>query len=376
MDEKAIATVTVNPCLDVEKWFDLEKLDYGTVRPHQNHESPGGKGIDVSRAIKACGGNSIALGFIGGYTGEQVKGLLALEDIKTEFIEIGSETRTNVISHFKCGQELRINSPGPTITGIHFQNLLNQITKKSFPAGAVCGSTCGGMEVATSYNQILHSFKKENPSCITYLDTGEQHTMSALTAESPPDFIKPNIEEFNQLLKTSPHQIPNLIKDESKVMMGSEDYLVARYCTIQEGLASSWIDLVSVLAEFAGYYKRTTILLTLSRLGILTYNPVERIFHHAYYLDDVEVKTLVGAGDSFLGGFIVEYQKVRNLDNALREGIATSIARLSGSDQFRGYINFEKLRSIKNNTNLFCTTFKKDEVEKHINSIFEQYSKK
>lgn len=58
-----IITITLNPALDrtlrIEHPLEVGKLN----RSSSSHLEPGGKGINVSRAVKALGGNSIALGF-------------------------------------------------------------------------------------------------------------------------------------------------------------------------------------------------------------------------------------------------------------------------------------------------------------------------
>ena len=56
-----IITITLNPALDrtlrIEHPLEVGKLN----RSSSSHLEPGGKGINVSRAVKALGGNSIAL---------------------------------------------------------------------------------------------------------------------------------------------------------------------------------------------------------------------------------------------------------------------------------------------------------------------------
>ena len=65
-----IITITLNAALDrtqrIEHPLQVGKLN----RAVSSHLEPGGKGINVSRAIKALGGSSIALGFSAGTHGE------------------------------------------------------------------------------------------------------------------------------------------------------------------------------------------------------------------------------------------------------------------------------------------------------------------
>ena len=192
-----IYTVTVNPCLDEDKYFEQATLVIGTNRAVKSEKYPGGKGIDVSRAIHAAGSRSIATGFIGGHIGKLVEGLLAIEGVICDFVKVQGETRTNVICHMNDGSEVRINSTGPNVSGDEYLELLEKIRNFDNPeAGLVCGSVCGGLEPIHSYDRILSAFKQRNEQCLTFLDTGGKHTMAALDGVAPPDFIKPNIYEF------------------------------------------------------------------------------------------------------------------------------------------------------------------------------------
>ena len=69
-----ICTVTLNPALD--RAINVEKLlDDDAVRVISEQHYAAGKGIDVSRVIKELGGQSVALGLIGGYDGLYLEGL-------------------------------------------------------------------------------------------------------------------------------------------------------------------------------------------------------------------------------------------------------------------------------------------------------------
>ena len=76
-----IITITLNPALDrtlrIEHPLEVGKLN----RSSSSHLEPGGKGINVSRAVKALGGNSIALGFTAGTNGRVMKDMLTAADI-------------------------------------------------------------------------------------------------------------------------------------------------------------------------------------------------------------------------------------------------------------------------------------------------------
>lgn len=364
-----IYTVTVNPCLDEEKSFETDTLSVGTNRAEEAGKHPGGKGIDVSRAIHAHGSRSIATGFIGGHIGQLVKGRLAIEGIKCKFIEIGDETRTNVICKMKNGDEIRINSVGPRITGNNYHDLVNQIQDFDEPqAGLVCGSTCAGMEPIHSYDMILSAFKYKDRSCVTFLDTDDsRRTAAALAGENPPNFIKPNIIEFHRLLRTL--DVQGLAPQQTDPAAVGESDLITLYCEPHDSLPSAWEALIKGLTDFALRYRDcgVGILLSVSGLGVLTLEGEYVI--HSFFCGEIDKKTTVGAGDSFLGGFVTSYvgqENPHNLEKALQAGVAASTARLQGQHRDFGYINQDKLQEVRASADLRIGRFKINETSKYV----------
>jgi len=352
-----IYTVTVNPCLDEDKYFKQSELVGGTNRAVKSEKYPGGKGIDVSRAIHAAGSRSVATGFIGGHIGKLVQGLLAIEGIECNFIEIRAETRTNVICHMSNGREIRINSAGPGISGTEYQELIEKIQGFDMAsAGLVCGSVCGGMEPIHSYDQILSAFKQRNAQCLTFLDTEEKHTAAALDGVAPPDFIKPNIYEFHRLLRVKVNP-QGIAPDGVDPMTVAEEYLIEQYCSPHESLPNAWATLTERLGEFARRYPMVHVLLSVSRFGALTLDRDTVL--HSFYCGPVEEKTTVGAGDSFLGGFAKLYveRDRRDMEAALRAGVTTAVARLQGQHREFGYIDQEKIQEISTSNDLKFKNF-------------------
>jgi fructose-1-phosphate kinase PfkB-like protein len=354
-----IYTVTVNPCLDEDKEFDTDCfIPKNTYRAKESRKYPGGKGIDVSRAIHAAGSDSVATGFIGGRIGELVLGLLAIEGITCDFIRIDAETRTNVICKMKAGGEIRINSPGPEISGHDYHQLVEKIRGyKDAEAALVCGSVCPGMQPICSYNQILLAFKENNKHCLTFLDTGEQHTTAALARKCSPDFIKPNIYEFHRLLRAKVNTLGIAPPGNDNPASISEDLLERYYCMLHDDLPTAWQLLVDRLYEFNSMYHGVQVLLSVSRFGAITLRKDDVI--HAFYCRYIEPETTVGAGDSFLGGFATSYVEhaPNDLETALTAGVAASSARLQGQHRDFGYIDQERLQEITASKDLRIESF-------------------
>ena len=79
-----IYTVTLNPAFD--KTVEIPSLTVGAVnRITDMRTDPGGKGINVSKVIRELGGESTAVGILGGRTGRMIQDALEAMEIKTGF---------------------------------------------------------------------------------------------------------------------------------------------------------------------------------------------------------------------------------------------------------------------------------------------------
>jgi len=111
-----ITTVTLNPAIDII--MDLDKLLPNQYNATKKVERiPGGKGINISKAITVFGIDTMALGFLGGHAGHFIADKLRDYGITTNFWHIEEETRTNVIiiEHDNKIHTL-ISDPGPPIS--------------------------------------------------------------------------------------------------------------------------------------------------------------------------------------------------------------------------------------------------------------------
>ena len=91
-----IYTVTFNPSLDYIVSVKDFKLGL-TNRTDSELMLPGGKGINVSIVLKNLGIDNTALGFVAGFTGEEVVKRLEKFGVKNGFLEIPEGfTRINV----------------------------------------------------------------------------------------------------------------------------------------------------------------------------------------------------------------------------------------------------------------------------------------
>jgi 1-phosphofructokinase len=106
-----IVTLTPNPSLD--RALDVDRLVLGEVnRAAAVHVHPGGKGINVSRALVAQGIASLAVLPVGGAPGEQLVTLLTEQGVRTVPVPVVGPTRTNITVVENAGVTTKINAPG------------------------------------------------------------------------------------------------------------------------------------------------------------------------------------------------------------------------------------------------------------------------
>src|SRR5580692_9857811 len=111
-----IITVTLNAALDKT----LEVPSFTVGRRHRTVDQttmPGGKGVNIARAIKRLGQPVIATGLAGGATGTRIVEALNDEAILNAFVRIREESRTNTaVLDPTTGLHTEINERGPAVT--------------------------------------------------------------------------------------------------------------------------------------------------------------------------------------------------------------------------------------------------------------------
>jgi 1-phosphofructokinase family hexose kinase len=208
-----IYTLTLNPALDRE--LTVSKLIFDDVlRANMLRLDCGGKGFNVSRALKSLGTDSVALGFVGGRTGQYISDGLARLGIATDFVEVAGETRTNVsIISESQPYHLKVNEPGPIITSKEERALLEKVAAlaKAGDWWVLSGSLSPGVS-PTVYARIIHAVQAAGAKVI--LDASGPSLRHG--CQAGPFLAKPNAAEAVELtginqLATQPQTVAGAI---------------------------------------------------------------------------------------------------------------------------------------------------------------------
>ena len=217
-----IYTITFNPSLDYI--VSVENFRLGlTNRTDSELILPGGKGINVSTVLKNLGFDNMALGFVAGFTGEELVRRLSEMGVKNGFIQIPDGlTRINVKLQNIDGTE--INGQGPVIGEEQVALLMTGLdTLKSGDVLFLSGSIPASMP-DDMYQRVMKRLDGRGIQIV--VDATKDLLMNVLPYH--PFLIKPNNHELGEIfgveLKTREEVIPYGKKLQE---MGAQNVLVS-----------------------------------------------------------------------------------------------------------------------------------------------------
>jgi 6-phosphofructokinase 2 len=278
-----IYTITLNPALDRTIWLDELKVD-DTNRITKEEKYAGGKGIDVSRVLINFGVPSVALGFVGGFAGLEIEGLLINEGVNFDFVKISEETRTNIIINTN-EKQIIISAKGPTIPPFELTKLMDKVNNLDNPSYVVIsGSLPEGLKPAV-YSKIIDIAKSRSATVV--LDTDGEALKFNISHK--PHIIKPNRHELSRVIGRSLESV--------------EDVVIAAKEVNRMGIE--------------------IVLVSMGKDGIV-YVSQNKVMHATP--PTVKVINTIGAGDSSVAGFIYAKHMGFSEEDALKYAVAAGTA--------------------------------------------------
>lgn len=282
--DAVIHTVTPNPALDLTYRVPAIAFE-DTVRATSVLRAAGGKGINVSRVATRLGHPTVAMGFVGGRSGDEIDHLLSTEGVRTWFTRHEAATRTNAIVQDDAGRQLRISGPGPAVTAPEVEALLDTIFELRAPDFLVLsGSLLGGMPNDV-YLQITRRASSEGIRVLADADGDE---LAAAVAAGV-FLIKPNQYELARLTGRA-------IDTPTDAYRAATPLLEAGVGAVLTSMGAAG----AVLATPDGAWRAVP--------------------------PQVAVDSAVGAGDSLVAGALTALAEGHGWDRALRLGVACGTA--------------------------------------------------
>jgi 6-phosphofructokinase 2 len=284
---KTIYTLTLSPSIDKSSTVE-HVIPEHKIRCAPPKYEPGGGGINVSRAIKKLGGESIAVYPKGGPTGDLMLDLLNKEGITQHTIKSKNWSRENfIIVETSTNRQFRFGMPGTELFESEWKNCIEEIDQKAEHIDylVVSGSTPPGVP-PEFYRTIAKIAKVKNAKLV--LDTSGKA-------------LKEAVKEGIYLLKPNISELSDLVGNELKTIAEQEE---AALKIIDEGKIE--ILVVSLGASGA---------MLASKDGILHVSA-----------PSVAKKSTVGAGDSMVAGMVLSLSKGWNVADAMKYGIASGTA--------------------------------------------------
>lgn len=188
-----IYTVTFNPCLDYV--VGVDNLTLGAVnRVSTEAVMAGGKGINVSIVLKNLGHASCALGFLAGFTGDEIARRLRLQGVDTDFIEVSrGMSRINV--KVKSAEETEINGIGPDIAPSDIEALYAKLDALTSDDILVISGSVPAALPGDIYERIME--RLEGRGIRIVVDATRELLMNVLAFH--PFLIKPNNHELGEI---------------------------------------------------------------------------------------------------------------------------------------------------------------------------------
>ncbi|AKK25573.1 1-phosphofructokinase [Mycobacterium sp. EPa45] len=270
-----IVTVTPNPSIDRTVTLPTALVRGAVHRVQSVTTEPGGKGVNVARALSLAGLDTVAV--LPAAPHDPI--VTALQSCGVPFYAVPSEgaVRTNLAITENDGTTTKINEPGAVIDEVTLAALTQAILDRAGTARWVVMS--GSLPPGIPDNWYAHVVAQlQSYDCKVAVDTSDAPlaALAAGFATAAPDVIKPNAEELASLAGVDAQAL------EDALTQGDPDPVVAA--------AQHLIDRGA-----------KTVLATLGAAGALLVNDTGSWLATP---PPIKPRSTVGAGDSSLAGYV------------------------------------------------------------------------
>jgi len=299
-----IYTVTFNPALDYV--VSVENFTPGTVnRTIKENIYYGGKGLNVSRVLKSLGYDSVALGYVAGFTGDELERGVKSLGITPDFIHVEKGiSRINV--KLKSTEESEINGMGPEIAKEDVIHLFERLEKLEKGDVLVLSGSIPRTIQDDIYERIME--RLDGRGILIVVDAEKRLLFNVLKYR--PFLIKPNNHELGAMFGVT-------LKEDEEILF------------------------------YAGELQRQgarNVLVSMAGDGSLLLDEYGQV--HKMGAAKGTVKNSVGAGDSMVAGFLAGYLEKEEYSYALKLGTAAGGATAFSDDLADGEMIWSVLETL------------------------------
>lgn len=305
-----IITITLNPSMD--SIYFTEKFIIGEMNRCNNPvKAVGGKGINAGRTAAILGSEVYTTGVLAGNNGQLVEKFLQSEPFERAFIYSSGETRNAVTVMDNDFNQTEIVELGPEIQPETANKVLEKVFElakntKEVPIIALCGSAnTENEQLYTEYLAKIYSTLGSTSKILT--DISGKKLENVLKSANQPFFIKPNLQEFSELIGkklTSKKEVIHYIKELQ---------------TIPFILVSCGSD--GAVAK----YQHRIFDLSIPKISVV--NPT-------------------GSGDATVGGIAYALDQGLSIEEVLCYGMACGVS--NAMEQKVGFVSVKNVENIKN----------------------------
>ncbi len=275
--------------LSVDRTIEIARLvPYGTNRALTTRSDAGGKAVNVALMAARLGAKSAVTGFMreadAAYFGDRLRE----GNVEADFVTLPGAMRVNVkVLDREKGAVTEFNEPGAPVTPEDLKEVVKRIEARAALGGwlILTGSLPPGCP-KDFYLRLIRAAK----GCSVALDADGEALARAV--EGKPTFVKPNRRELEGLI--------------GRPLETTEDVLRGARELIDRGV--------------------TFAVVSLGDKGALAVSREECLFAAP---PEVPVRSTVGAGDSMVAGITVSLAAGKDLETALRMGVAAAGAAVA-----------------------------------------------
>ena len=261
--------------------------------------------------LRAHGIENIALGFTGGYIGEEFEALLRNDGVKTDFVKLkNGNTRINI--KIKAQTETEINAKGPDVSAEELENLLLKLG--NIQAGDYI-TLAGSVPPSIPADIYVRIAEKLSSKGVNIIVDAEKNLLTEVLPYKP-FLIKPNHHELAEIF--------------GKELMPREEIISAAKELQKMGARNVLVSMAGDGGIFVG------------EDNVVYFSPAPK----------GKVINSTGAGDSTVAGFLAEYIRSGDYKKAFIYGLCAGSASA-----------FSEKLATKNEINNLFNAFSYDKIE-------------